>query len=151
TTIVILGLEPYINYFVELNANGFEYIAWEIKKSNLSIAINPNQLKLVEIPVAVVGEVAGMVYIKDKNEQNGIGRIKVCFYNNDSVFACTHSEMDGYFSFLGLSPGSYTASIDTTQLRDLQMSATPTSLFFDIHSSREGDVVDDLKFVLRKK
>ena len=67
TTIIILGLEPYISYFVELDANSFEYIAWKIKKPNLSIAINPNQLKLVEIPVAVVGEVAGMVYVKDKN------------------------------------------------------------------------------------
>jgi hypothetical protein len=151
TTIVILGLEPYKNYLVELNTNNFEYVAWKIKKPRLSIAINPNQLKLVEIPVAVVGEVAGMIYLKDKNEQNGIGRIKVSFYNNDSVLvASTLSETDGYFNFLGLSPGRYTAIIDSSQLHKLQMSATPTILLFNIQASKEGNVVDNLKFVLQK-
>ncbi len=152
TTIVILGLEPYIKYYVELDANNFEYIAWKIKKKKLSIVINPNQLKLVEIPVSVVGEVGGMVYIKDENEQKGIGRIKVNFYNDDSVLvASTLTETDGYFNFLGFSPGSYTARIDSSQMKNLQMSAAPTSLSFDISPIREGDIVDNLVFVLRRK
>jgi len=153
TTIVILGLEPYVSYFVEINANSFEFIAWKIKKKKLSIVINPNQLKLVEIPVSVVGEVAGMVYKKDKIEQKGIGRIKIDFYDNNSVLvASTLSEVDGYFNFLGLSPGSYTARIDPEQLQNLQMSAAPSSLPFTIRpSSEEGDIVDNLVLVLQRK
>jgi hypothetical protein len=150
STIIVLGLEPYINYFVELNANSFEYIAWRIKKKTLNMAINPNQLKLVEIPISVVGEALGMVYIQKENEQKGIGRIKVCFYNKDSLLvASTLTEIDGFFSFLGLAPGSYTARIDTAQLRKLHMFASPATLPFDISRTEEGDFVEGINFVLQ--
>lgn len=150
STIIVLGLEPYINYFVELNANSFEYIAWKIKKKTLNIGINPNQLRLIEIPVSVVGEASGMVYIKKAGIQKGQGRIKVCFYNNDSILvASTLTEVDGYFSFLGLPPGTYTAKIDPSQLKRLQMSAIPKSLSFKIHEDMYGDIVDDLEFILQ--
>ena len=149
STIIVLGLEPYIDYFVELNANSFDFIAWEIKNKTLSIAINPNQLKVVEIPISVVGEASGMVYIKKENEQKGIGRIKVCFYNKDSVLiTSTLTEIDGFFSFLGLAPGLYTAKIDSSQLQRLQMSVSPKSLSFKINEDMYGDVVDNLEFLL---
>jgi len=152
STIVVLGLEPYIDYFVELNANSFEYIAWEIKKKTLNIAINPNQLRLIEVPVSVLGEVSGMVYIKKENEQKGIGRIKVCFYNSDSILvASTLTETDGYFYYLGLGPGSYTVKIDSSQLNKLKMTVSPDGIPINILPSEDGDIVDGLEFIIVKK
>ncbi|MBL4905762.1 MAG: hypothetical protein JKZ00_07105 [Flavobacteriaceae bacterium] len=149
STIVVLGLEPYIDYFVELNTNSFDYIAWEIKKKTLNIAINPNQLRLIEVPVSVLGEVSGMVYINKSGGQSGQGGIKVCFYNSDSILvASTLTETDGYFYYLGLAPGSYSAKIDPLQLQRLQMSVSPKSLSFKINEDMYGDVVDGLEFLL---
>ncbi|MCK4518456.1 hypothetical protein KAT92_06770 [Candidatus Babeliales bacterium] len=152
STIVVLGLEPYIDYFVELNANSFDYIAWEIKKKTLNIAINPNQLRLIEVPVSVLGEVSGMVYIKKAWGQSGQGGIKVCFYNSNSILvASTLTETDGYFYYLGLGPGSYTVKIDPTQLSKLKMTVAPDGIPITILPSEDGDIVDGLEFVIAKK
>ncbi len=152
TTIVISGLEPYTNYFVEVDANSFENMAWKIIKPKMNIAIEPNKLKLIEIPVAIAGEVSGTVYIKKQNEEKGLGRILVCFYTTDSVLINkTLTEQDGYFSFLGLLPGSYYAAIEMQQLNKLQMVSVPSFIPFKIKGGTEGDVVDGLKFILQSK
>jgi|GEM_PF-78849 len=152
TTIVISGLEPYTNYFVEADANGVENMAWRIKKPKMNIAIEPNKLKLIEIPISILGEVSGTVFIKKKNKETGLGRILVGFYDQDSVLINkTLTEPDGYFSFLGLFPGSYYAKIDSGQLNKLQMISIPSILPYRIKSNIDGDVVDDLKFIIQSK
>ena len=149
TTIRIFDLEPYTNYFIELDRNSFDNIAWQIRMQTLSVAIDPNQFRLVEVPIAVVGEASGMVFIQRNKRRNGQGRIVVCFYDKDSkLVARTISEAEGYFSFLGLAPGSYTVRVDTTQLRKLNMTSKPISSQIDIARTKDGDVVDNLEFVL---
>lgn len=59
------------------------------------------------------------------------------------------TESDGYFSYHGLTPGSYTARIDTAQLRGLVLSSSPASLTFQIAGSEEGVVADGFRFVLQ--
>ncbi len=150
TTIVISGLEPYTTHFVEVDADNFENMSWRIKKSKMNIIIEPNKLKLIEIPVLILGEVSGTAYLKKENEEKGLGRITVCFYNSDSVLVNKMlTESDGYFNFFGLLPGSYYAKIDQEQLNKLQMTASPSSLSFTIKGGIEGDVVDGLKFILQ--
>lgn len=152
TTIRIYDLEPYTNYFVELDNAGFNNVAWQIKNRSISVAANPNQFKLVEVPVAVMGEVSGTVYLSSSNGKNGQGRIYVCFYDSDSVMvARVLSESDGYFSFLGLKPGSYTARLDPNQLKNVQMTVSPYRLPFKILPSVDGGVADGLEFVLEHK
>jgi hypothetical protein len=149
TTIRVMDLEPYINYYVELDRNSFDNIAWQLTKKSMSIAINPNQYRLVEVPISVVGEVSGMVYMQGTQGKFGQGRIIVCFYDKESrLVARTVSEAEGYFNFLGLAPGNYTARIDTAQLRKLHMVSHPENEPFTIARSKDGDVVDDLEFVL---
>lgn len=149
TTLRIFDLEPYISYFIELDRNSFDNIAWQIKMHSLSVAVDPNQFKLVEVPIAVAGEASGMVYMQGNKGKTGQGRIIVCFYDkNSKLVARTISESEGYLSFLGLAPGSYTVMVDTTQLRKLHMIAKPSSTQIEIERSRDGDVVDNLEFVL---
>lgn len=150
--IVISGLEPYTDYFLEIDGKGFDNIAWQLRHSSFSIAIEPNQLKLVEVPVEVVGEAAGMVYLQEDQGLKGQGRISVHFYDGrENIVASVLSEPDGYFSHFGLPPGAYKARIDETQLEILQMSASPGEETFLIHVMEEGDYVDHLKFVLKKE
>ncbi|HVK96502.1 MAG TPA: carboxypeptidase-like regulatory domain-containing protein, partial [Flavisolibacter sp.] len=146
----IVDLEPYTPYLVELDDQKLGNIAWQIKNKTLKIAVDPNQMKLVEIPVAVLGEASGMVYINKGKEQPGIGRIIVAFFDSSSrLVAKTLSEGDGYFSYLGLPPGNYTARIDSAQLQVLNMRVTPEKLSFHIATSNDGVVADGFAFMLQ--
>lgn len=146
TMIRITDIEPYTNYHIELNPNGFDNIAWQIKKKTLNVAIDPNRLKCIEIPVVVMGEVSGKVYLN----REGQARIIVGIYQNDSTLvARILTESDGFFSFIGLTPGSYTARIDTSQLLKLRFTASPAVIPFHIKRSKDGDVADGLDFQLR--
>jgi len=148
TTLHVTGLEAYNNYFIELNKNSFENIAWQIKKPVVQVTIEPNYLKLIEVPVAVVGEVSGIVFLNTTDEEKGIGRIIINIYDSTSTLSGkTLSESDGYFSFTGLAPGTYTAHIDTAQLHNLKMTSSGV-LSFKILPNIDGDVVDGLKFVV---
>ena len=151
TTIHILGLESYTDCFIELDANSFENISWRLEKKSLSVAVDPNILKLIEIPVIVAGEATGTIVLEQQGIREGIGRIIVSFFTSKGKSAGkVLSEEDGYFSFFGLSPGAYLVRIDTSQLRKLGFTADPDTLSFTVDGGTEGDIVDGLDFTLRK-
>jgi len=52
------------NCFIEIDKNSFDNISWQIRKPVISAAIDPNQFKLIEIPITVYGEGTGMVYVQ---------------------------------------------------------------------------------------
>ena len=152
TTIRVFDLEPYTNYLVTLDGTNFGNIAWQMHNKTISVAIDPNHFKLIEVPIAVVGEVAGTVYLGGSSGQKGQGRIIVNIYRSDSSLAAhTLTESDGYFSYLGLAPGKYEARIDAAQLNKLHMKASPALMQFTISAGFDGDVVDGLEFVLRSE
>lgn len=149
TTLRITGLEAYTDCFLELDKNSFDNIAWQIDKKTISITIEPNNFKLIEVAVAVWGEASGSVAFNNAKGEHGLGQIIVNFYNSNAILVGrTLTESDGYFSFMKLAPGAYTAQIDSTQLHKLQMASSP-ALSFKILSNKDGDVVDGLRFVLR--
>ena len=150
TTIRIYDLQSYTDYIIDLNDNSFGYISWQITNSVMKVAIIPNSFQLIEVPVAVLGEASGMVYIEKNGKKSGLGRIIIKFYDEDSnLVARTISESDGYFSYLGLRPGSYTAGIDPDQLLKLEMSVSTERFQFNILPVIEGDVADDIIFELK--
>jgi hypothetical protein len=150
-TTVITGLEPYIENYVELNTTKINSISWRIKSKTLSITLNPNQLKIIEIPVQVLGEISGMVYRKEKEQLSGTGGLKVAIYDlHDNLITSILSESDGYFSFLGLKSGQYIAKIDSQQLENLKMNVDSSSQTFKIDNGMDGDYVDTIQFVLQK-
>lgn len=151
TTVSITEMESYATYFIELERNSFDNIAWQIKKPVISIMIAPNQLRLIEVPVSVLGEVSGTVYQQHDNEKEGQGRIKVCINREDgSLAACVLTESDGFFNFMGLAPGKYTAELDKEQMSKLKMTVTPMTIPFQILNNRDGDVVDGLEFIISR-
>lgn len=148
TTLQVSNLESYVSYYIELNRNSFDNIAWQIKNQSISVSIEPNRFKQIEVPIAVLGEVSGMVFLKGKG-LTGLGRIIVNIYNsNAEIVTRVITESDGYFSYLGLPPGNYYALVDRAQLSKLQMTSSPVNTSFTIKSCMEGDVVEGLKFSL---
>ena len=153
TTIRIFSLEPYADCFIELDQSGFDNITWTLKNKTMSVAVDPNMLKLIEVPIYVVGEASGMVTIdKGEGEPLGLARVIVNFYNSDQkLTGRTLTEQDGYFSYFGLAPGTFTVRLDTAQMRKLSMISTPDSINFDITANIEGDFIDGLDFTVTMK
>ena len=106
---------------------------------------------MIYVPVEVLGEVAGMVYIESESGLVGQGRIIINILNeeNQQIIRIL-SEGDGYFTNLGLAPGKYTAVIDPAQLENLGYSVSPREIPFEIQVDKYGDIVDTLEFVLKK-
>ncbi|MGB4399545.1 MAG: hypothetical protein WBJ10_09260, partial [Daejeonella sp.] len=100
------------------------------------------------MPVKVSGEVSGMIYAKN-DDHKGQGRILINFFRNGKPAGRTLSETDGFFSYLGLPPGNYTAEVDSAQLSQLKASAKPASFSFNIAPLLEGDVVSEVEFKLQ--
>jgi hypothetical protein len=152
STIRILNLESYSSCFIELDANSFENISWRLPVQTLSITVDPDILKTIEIPILVVGEATGKVLLEKDGNKTGQGRIIVSFYSRDLRPAGkTITEDDGYFSYFGLSPGKYSVRIDSAQLSLLKMRSDPDSLQFSVAPGIDGEVIDHLDFTLRLK
>jgi hypothetical protein len=152
TTIRILGLEPYTACYIELDPNSFDNVSWRLTKKTLNVSVDPDVLKLIEIPITIAGEANGNVSLEENGEKKGLGRIIVSVYKaNLKTVGKTLTEDDGYFSYFGLVPGKYFLRIDTAQLNKLSMTSEPETLSFDIKPGIDGDIVDGLAFVLKMK
>ena len=150
STIRVTDLTAYTSYLVAVDKNSIQSLSWQFKKLTLSVTADPNQFKLVEIPIQVVGEASGTVNVKSKNMARGLGGIYVYFYNdNQKLIGRTLTEVDGYYSYMGLQPGEYVARLDSSQLTKNQMTDANELKRFTVKSSNEGDVVDGLNFSLQ--
>lgn len=141
------GLEPYMEHHFTINTDHLNRIAWRVKNKRLNIYLNPNQMRLVEIPVSVVGDVGGFVL---DSTASGFGGIKIQILDGEQrLVKQLISESDGFFSYLGLKSGNYTAKLDPEQLERLELKSNgPYS--FKIYNTEEGDIVDDLEFKVQK-
>lgn len=152
TSICILDMEPYAAYLFELESKGFESVSWQIRKPTIRITIEPNQLRRIDVPVSVMGEVSGSVSLREDSTLKEQGGIKICIYRSDSTLVkCLLTESDGYFNYMGLPPGDYVIQPDKAQLKKLKLK--PQQAAYDLHIStkREGDVIDDIHFILERK
>jgi hypothetical protein len=147
TLIRIVNLEPYNNYYIELNRFSFDNIAWQIRKLTINVAADANKFTLVNVPVSVVAEVNGSVYLEKNKNRKGQGQLYVCFYRDDKLVAKTLTEPDGYFSYIGLAPGHYTAVLDPVQMTKVKMRASE-GIPFNVLSNADGDVIDGLEFTV---
>src|SRR5665647_172659 len=145
TTIRILDLIPYTSYLLELDKNSFDNISWQMHNLTMKVMIDPNQFKNIEVPISVMGEATGTV----SNGNNGQGRILVCVYRPDGTRAArVMTELDGYYSYLGLKPGKYIVRIDAEQLKNINMVSEPELIPITISHSFDGDIVEGLDFRL---
>jgi len=145
----ILGLEPYTSCFIEFDPNSFPDISWRLPFQTISVMVDPNIIKTVEIPVDIVGEATGSVYLLKGGEREGLGRIILSFFrSNGNLVGKTLSEDNGYYSYFGLAPGDYYAMIDTAQLIKLGMISEPDRIPFNIAGGIDGDIAYNLNFTL---
>lgn len=152
TLIRVMDLEPFTNYYIEIDDNGFENIAWQIDEKVLNVYTDPNQFKQIPIPVKVMGEANGMVFLENGRQLRGQGRMLINFYDSTGNIASrVQSESDGYYTYLGFAPGKYTARLDSAQINRLDATSDPEFIEFEIKPMIIGDIVDDLTFTITYK
>ena len=152
TTFRIFDLEPYSSHYIIFDRNSFDNISWQIKHRIVSVPVDPNRFRQVEVPISVFGEASGMVYLQEGRNQKGIGRIIVNFFDESGKPAGrTLTEADGYFNYLGFPPGKYTARLDTNQMKRINKYSDSYEIEFEIHKSYEGEIIDDLEFNILQK
>lgn len=152
TVIRITELQPYNDLLLQLDPVSLDNIAWKIPNPKIGVHTTPNQFQEIHVPIQVLGEVGGMVYLQNSKGTTGQGRIRIKILNrDDSVAAEFLSEGDGYFTYLGLAPGHYRAVIDPEQLEKLNFEASPSEIPFNIEVSKYGDIVDTMEFFIRSK
>ncbi len=150
TILRITELQPYVDVLLEIDPVSLDNIAWRISNPRIMVHTLPNQFQEINVPVEVMGEVAGMVYLEDASGRRGQGRIIVNILNkNGNIAASILSEGDGYFTYLGLKPGTYTAEIDKDQLTKLGYSVTSENTTFEILVDQYGYIVDTVEFILK--
>ena len=148
----ILDLEPYASYLLEFSDTQFDNIAWQIHNKAISILMDPNQFKLLEVPIKVMGEINGMVFMRTGTRLKPQSRILINIFNENGTFVVkTQSESDGYFSYIGLAPGKYYAEIDKMQVTRLKATTDNVRFDFEIHPTENGDIIDNIEFVLTKE
>ncbi len=151
TSIRVVGLEAYTSYILELDNSSFDDVSWQLKKLTYKVTLDANYFTLLEIPVSVVGEITGNVFIKDQNNTVGLGRIIVDIYDEEAkLVGQTVTESDGYFSYIGLQPGTYKVKVNTAQLKKLKMSTSQEFLEAIIKKKKDGDLLRGLTFTLKK-
>jgi len=140
----IVGLEPFVDYNISFDENGFDNLSWRILNKSIKVTTDPNQFKKIELAVQPMGEITG-VCVNDDNSP--MARILIHITNSaGEVVKSVVSESDGYFSYLGLKPGKYTVSVDSVQQKRINYSTDP--LPFEIKPDENGDIVDVGNFVL---
>jgi hypothetical protein len=133
TILRITELQPYIDLLLEIDPISLDNIAWRIKNPKNKVLTLPNHFQEIHVPVEVMGEVSGMIYLRDDKGLRGQGRIRINILNEqDQQVATFLSEGDGYFTYLGLAPGKYTAEVDPAQLETLAYKASPNVTSFEI-------------------
>lgn len=148
----ISDLNAFVNYNIEFSDAILENISWRFKHHSYQILVDPNQYKKVEVPIVVMGEVNGMVYLNAEEKFKGLGRITVQIFNDQGKKVVeTLSESDGYFSYLGLKPGKFIVKVDDKQLGKLDYKSSPQLHQVQIVVSEYGTVVEGLDFQITSK
>ncbi len=152
TTLRVLDLEAYASYTLTINALSTENISWQLPFETIEVIAEPNRLKRIEIPVAPMGEVAGMVYFKPEGQyQRGLGRVIVDIFTKDGrKVKSLLSEPDGFYNYLGLRPGDYYLSLDSLQLERINMRAEKMQIPFTVMPSYDGDYISGLDLFLKE-
>jgi outer membrane protein OmpA-like peptidoglycan-associated protein len=143
------NLMPYGKYNLVVNKESFKNPLWTPTSSEFSFIADPNSYKPIDVPCYSAGIIEGGVMRDNGIDKRGQSGIKLHVMKIDSswkqevpVFA------DGNFYFMGVPPGDYNITIDSTQMVVLNVHSEPKSISFSVKKTSAGDLVSGLNFIL---
>jgi hypothetical protein len=107
----------------------------------------------IHIPFYRTGIIDGTVYFERNGIADGLGGLRLLLkkQGEQESVETLHTFSDGAFYAYGLIPGKYTLKIDPQQLSFMQAEVDPSVMYFEIKAVAEGDYLENLDFVIRKK
>lgn len=145
TSVIVYQLEPFMKYTIQLNQDNFQNIAWSMTIHSLNVSAEPDQIRLIELPVSVRSEASGRVISMINGEMVGQDRLVINFVNSKGrIIARTLTDVEGTFTYMGLAPGQYRVELDSLQLNRLKLTGTPAFIPVTIHISADGEIIENL-------
>ncbi len=141
---------PFEEYFFTIDPQNLDNPLWVPKYSTVSVISEPNNIRLVDIPLVAGGVVRGRVTAFVAGRETGLQNLTIRISPESGPRAgfpiqqTTYST--GEFEILGLLPGRYVLSVDQRELSELGYGSTLVSKVVEIKASPEGDEINDIVF-----
>ena len=151
----ISQLQPYRQYNMTVNKGSISNPLLVPDLEQFSFVTDPNQYKLIEIPLYMSGIIEGKIERQlPDGEMSGLGGLRL-YLRQVNVPEGTepHTEeirtfSDGSFYTYEVPPGDYVIEPDPTQLNFLDVTPDVESLEFEVRPLAEGDFVEGLEMTL---
>ena len=144
------NLRPYEEYIVEIDPYSLDNPTLQPAHENFRVAVNPNVVTTINVPIVTSGEVAGRVDRLIADGTVGVGGMRVIIINE-----ATGKEIElvtfnnGDFFHLGLVPGMYRAFLDPEQLKNHGYVSNPPYIKFQMKTIAGGDYFSAASFIIR--
>ena len=150
-TSVVRNLNADRDYFLDIPNQKLNNIAFDVPETLIKVRVLPNQLSKVRVPVRIVGEISGRVYLLKGFKKQVQSRIILNIFNEDGErVGQTISNADGEFSLLGLTSGNYYILPDEQQLEKIQMTTVALSPGFSLENRLTGAYKQGILVILKE-
>nr|MBI1229440.1 hypothetical protein [Cytophagales bacterium] len=149
----ITQLQSYWVYRLEVNEDALPDITLAPKEKVIGFMADPNRVKSIDIPLYRTGVIMGSIQTETAEGLQGVGGLRITLQRmgDEEPLETIRTFSDGGYYAFGLLPGKYTLEIDPKQLEYMKVSATPSILEFEIKALADGDYVEGLDFLLKRK
>ncbi|MCX7735537.1 MAG: OmpA family protein [Candidatus Kapabacteria bacterium] len=143
------NLYPYEQYNVSIEQSSIKNPMIVPKITEFSFISEPNRFKSINIPCFLTGIIEGTVLRERDGKTEGQAGVKIHIMSEDSSYHETQPVFsDGSFYKMGLMPGNYLAWVDSLQCAILDVYQQDTIKRFTVKSTKAGDFIEGLDFVL---
>jgi hypothetical protein len=144
-------LVPYHRYEVGIDLPTIADPALVPAFTTFSFVADPNVYRTIDVPLQESGELDGRVLRRVAVGYEGIAGLNVYLRREgDASVTTLRTYSDGGFYVFGLPPGRYEVTLDTTQLRNLDVRAEPERLAVEVTSLARG-TSDAIRFALEPR
>ncbi len=145
-------LLPYTRYNIDIVGSSISNPLWMPKAYAFSAISEPNIYKPIDVPFYATGVLEGSILMQIGTKQEAVPGIEIHIkLINEKYHKDIRVFSDGSFYEMGIPPGKYIAYVDSTQLSILGASCDPPIRSFEVKITANGDYVEGMNFVLKKR
>jgi len=147
--VLLSRLSPLHPITLGLNLASLEDPYWIPTRKPETLVLRPGQVYVLEVPVAVTGEVEGTIWLEEGTERQPAANVLVqALTPNGRVAAETRTAYDGLYILDQVPPGQYAIRIDPEQLNRLHLTSTdPVS----IELGQGGEIIRQIDLELTRR